>query len=268
MSKSASTSKADTAVKLVLVFFISLLSFSVGTYVGKQVSDSDARRAALEADYNNNETQAANTTIEDEATTPISDEEISTLAEEFVKKERTVASDASLASETSTLHKEKKSAGTEEGYTHREKAKVESDVEHAIKPAVEHAIKPAVEPAVKPAPEASKASVRVAHNMSPAADVNKTETPSTALPSVATTAIGKYTVQVASYASEAEAKDQATKLTEKGYSAFYIPATVNGKTWYRVSVGLFSDSKTATNYRTELLATQAVTTAIVQKIVK
>ncbi|MBK7844822.1 MAG: hypothetical protein IPJ71_14245 [Bdellovibrionales bacterium] len=44
-------SKADTVVKLVLIFFISLLSFSVGTFVGKQVSDSDYKRASLEEDY-------------------------------------------------------------------------------------------------------------------------------------------------------------------------------------------------------------------------
>lgn len=34
-------SKADTLTKIVLVFFISLLSFTFGTYVGKAVSDHD-----------------------------------------------------------------------------------------------------------------------------------------------------------------------------------------------------------------------------------
>jgi len=35
---------ADFLVKVVLVFFISLLSFSLGTYMGKQVSDEQHER--------------------------------------------------------------------------------------------------------------------------------------------------------------------------------------------------------------------------------
>lgn len=38
---SQTTNKADTLTKAVLVFFISLLSFSFGTYVGKQVQDHE-----------------------------------------------------------------------------------------------------------------------------------------------------------------------------------------------------------------------------------
>ncbi len=51
MSKEKGSSKADTLVKVVLVFFISLLSFSVGTFVGKTVSDTDHRRVALEGEF-------------------------------------------------------------------------------------------------------------------------------------------------------------------------------------------------------------------------
>lgn len=43
--------KTDTMVKLILVFFVSLLSFSVGTFVGKQFSDSQHKLAALEQGY-------------------------------------------------------------------------------------------------------------------------------------------------------------------------------------------------------------------------
>jgi cell division protein FtsN len=139
----------------------------------------------------------------------------------------------------------------------------------AASPTPAPAAKPiAAKAAPAPAKSVEKAAERIANDMAPAADPKKTREPSSVLPTVATTAIGKYTVQVASYATEGEAKDQAAKLTGKGYSAFYIPATINNKTWYRVSVGLFSDQKSATNYRTELLATQAVGSAIVQKIVK
>lgn len=41
-------SRTDTLIKLVLVFFLSLLSFSVGTFVGKQFSDSQHKIADLE----------------------------------------------------------------------------------------------------------------------------------------------------------------------------------------------------------------------------
>ena len=47
MSK-AGGSKADTAVKLVLIFFISLLSFTVGTLVGGQFEKSKSYQLTLE----------------------------------------------------------------------------------------------------------------------------------------------------------------------------------------------------------------------------
>lgn len=44
-SKSSGT---DTVVKVVLIFFISLLSFSIGTFVGKKFSDNQHKMAVLE----------------------------------------------------------------------------------------------------------------------------------------------------------------------------------------------------------------------------
>lgn len=38
----------DRLVKIMLVVFISLIAFSAGTFVGKQVVDSDNRRIQLE----------------------------------------------------------------------------------------------------------------------------------------------------------------------------------------------------------------------------
>lgn len=300
MAKNTGAAKADTAVKLVLIFFISLLSFSVGTYVGKQFSDNETRRAALEADYNDVESTAAATPSThgeaEEATAPVSDEEVASLTEEFIKKERDIASDESK----SEAHPAENASGAHqdsEGYTHHSKMKAQEheDAQSAIDAAhseVKHEAANAHEPTKHAAmpvetkttvgqepkshmpaaqednKKVSSAAERVSHDKAPAADVKKPREPSSILPTVATTAIGKYTVQVASYATENEAKDHASKLTGKGYSAFYVPANVNGKLWYRVSVGLFSDQKSATTFRAELLSTQAVSTAIVQKIVK
>jgi hypothetical protein len=39
---------SPVVIKLILVFFLSLLAFSVGTFVGKQFSDSQSRIEELE----------------------------------------------------------------------------------------------------------------------------------------------------------------------------------------------------------------------------
>jgi septal ring-binding cell division protein DamX len=66
--------------------------------------------------------------------------------------------------------------------------------------------------------------------------------------------------------SEEEAKTKAQAFREKGYSAFYVPATVGGKTWYRVNVGQFETAKEAKDYRTKLAKDSSFGSAIVQKI--
>ena len=58
----------------------------------------------------------------------------------------------------------------------------------------------------------------------------------------------------------------AEKLKGKGYSAFYISAKVRGKDWYRVSVGLFEDSKKANLFRKDFVGKTKLEAAIVQKI--
>jgi cell division protein FtsN len=275
MAKAEGGSKTDTAVKLVLIFFISLLSFSVGTYVGKQVSDSDFHRAALEVDYKQGAGEAAAEggekaeatehtaehaegkagAAEEASTKPITEEEVSNLADEFIKKEgRTPAAVEGAekhegGKEVTEHAAEKHEEKAAEGYTHRSKDKA-ATTEAMHDKMVEAAHRVANDKA--PAPEAKPVAKAAA----------------AVLPTVATSTVGKYTVQVASFATEAEAKERASSLTEKGYNAFFVQAQIGGKTWYRVSVGLFSDQKSASNYRTELLATQAVSTAIVQKIVK
>jgi len=112
------------------------------------------------------------------------------------------------------------------------------------------------------------AALHVINDESPTKDHKKTRTPTSILPSVASSAIGKYTVQVASYATETEAKSHAADLKGKGFSAFYIPATIKGKTWYRVSVGLFINHRSAMNFQKELKAQSNITSSLVQKIVK
>jgi cell division protein FtsN len=272
-------SKADTAVKLVLIFFISLLSFTVGTLVGGQFEKSKSYQMTLETEGGAAEVASADESVEN-AASPISDEDIEGL-DDFVKSgdnagNREVASteehvdehiegghEAAAAHADTAVHA--KPAKKEDGYTHASQ----------IRPAVESATKSAaatLKGSAQPTPAADateKAATRLAADKAPTADPKKApRAPSGTLPAVATSVVGKYTVQVASYATEAEARSHATRLHDKGFNAFYIPADVSGKTWYRVSIGRFDDQKTAMAHRKEVLDQQAATSAIVQKILK
>jgi cell division septation protein DedD len=50
-----------------------------------------------------------------------------------------------------------------------------------------------------------------------------------------------FTVQVAAYESATDASSLITKLRGLGYPAFHVSATVDGRTWHRVRVGIYSD---------------------------
>lgn len=143
---------------------------------------------------------------------------------------------------------------------------------------------PAKEPAKAPAPAhsasatqkpdltaATKAAIRVANNAAP------TEAPKaggenrvpTSLPkTVGTSQDVEFTVQVASYPTAQIAKEHADELIKKGFPAFPVEATVNGKVWYRVSVGSFKSQREATVYRAQLLKQTSLPSAIVQKITR
>ena len=255
--------KADFAVKLVLMFFISLLSFSVGTYLGKQVSDADYQRAAREAEYGgtHHSTLQGHVDEANESTEAIRDEDVASLTEEFLRASRNTASESPVAEPTET---KPTAPAQNDGYTHHSKMMAQQRDEIAAKAEKAPVAKPAttVEKAVK------KAADRIAEGLAPTADEPKKRNPTAVLPTVATTAVGKFTVQVASYATSKEAGSYAEQLLGKGYPAFVVMAEVNGKTWHRVSIGRFADQNTAKVYRTELLAAQAVPTAIVQKVIK
>ena len=274
MSAEKGSSKADTLVKVVLVFFISLLSFSVGTYVGKQVSDSDHRRMALEGEFKGDRSVASAGEHGDEH----AEQEVESLTEEFVNKEKSAREPAEAAGHAAPeAHAAAPAAAAghgEDGYKEYKRGAGKSpeaakvDAPAATKPAAmeahdDHGAKPAAKPATP-----SKAAQKVSHDEAPTDGMKEERKPSSALPSVASSAIGKYTVQVASYADEKEAKGHAAGLKGKGYNAFYLPANVNGRTWFRVLVGLFNNSKTAGDFRAQFMKEANTKSAIVQKIVQ
>ncbi len=286
-------SKTVLLGKLALVFAISLLSFSVGIFAGKKYSDNQHQLAALEPGKTNEEghgdahgeahgdehaaaghegdghaaTDAhGDRSIASEASTlnsngTMSDEEIAKLAEEFV------------SDDTNTVgNKDHADHSADHGTGHDA---------HAAAPA--HAAKAPAHEVAKPAAAAAHttaAPATVTHTTPPAAKLREHNPAVTVaakpvvesrIPTSLPKDVGQYqptrfTVQVASYTDEGEAKKMATDLKGQGYGAFYVPALVKGKTYYRVSVGQFATQQEASLFRAELVEKAKVGSAIVQKI--
>tara|TARA_Y100001958_G_C21243033_1_gene571636 strand:- start:2736 stop:3677 length:942 start_codon:yes stop_codon:yes gene_type:complete len=295
-------SRMDALVKVVLVFFISVLSFSVGTFVGKQVSDNDHRRASLEGDSHGGGHEAmaaseghgggdAHGSSGHEA---VAEEDVEDLASEFVKDERSVASvggheapadeNGYKSYNKQNSHEEKAAGGHEEQASHEPDSKAEEHGQpHTAKKSGGHEEQAAEEahPAKKQAghtfkaesfnnEEPMEAANKVSHGQAPTSGkvVEKPRKPSSSLPGIASTSIGKYTVQVAAYASEGDARKYASQLKSKGWNAFYVPADVKGTTWYRVSVGLFEEPASANSFKSKFLKTSGAKDALVVKIVQ
>lgn len=134
--------KTDNLIKLALVFFVSLLSFSIGTYVGKKYSDNQHKLATLEPqkaeaptasshefDSEKDAPEAGNAIAAAEAklgTVPdgqtaagaigtehagaLTDTEVAKLAEEFATEDDTKTPEA--ASAVGTIAKDEKPVGT------------------------------------------------------------------------------------------------------------------------------------------------------------
>jgi septal ring-binding cell division protein DamX len=289
-------------VKVTLVFFISLLSFSVGTFVGKQVSDSEHRKIALEGEYKGEGREVASESTEaehGEAEGKISEKEVASLTEEFVNKEsepagpedhegyktyarkgegREIASEKP-AEHAAPEHADKVAKAEPEEHAAPEKheaPKHEAPKHEAAKHEDKHdAEKAAPKPAEavhklaeKLNDSTHKIAEKVAEGQAPSdGEVEKPKV-KPGLPPIESAAVGKYTVQVASFAEEKDAKTRATELKGKGYQAFYLSATVNGKVWHRVLVGMFPTVKSADEYRGKLIKEGGTKTAIVQKIVQ
>ncbi len=308
-------SKTDVVVKLVLVFFIALLSFSIGTFVGKKFSDNQHKLAQLEpgSEHGGHAVAEEHGTKEGEegravaSVNPdshdvipekaLNDEEIAKLAEEFVTDDEKPAAGHG----ESAGHGETVAHGAAPA-KHGDAAKNEHEAPtHGAAPAKHEAAKHGEEPAKHEAPAKGHAPASTTHDdhatpakhdsptkheaattkeaLKPAqrmaeghsAVVENPAKPASRIPSslpkeVASSAVGKFTVQVAAYGTEKEAQTMAADLKTKGFSAFYVSATVKGTTWYRVSVGLFSTQKEADAYKKDLMSRAKVSSAIVQKV--
>lgn len=264
MSAENSSSKGSTLVKAVLVLLLSLLSFSVGTFVGKNVSDSDHRKMALEGDFKGARDVASVDAHGDVVNheEKISEKEVESLTEEFVNKEKTEVADAHEAAahdDTSAANKVAEKDST--GYKSYARGSNKEEAHKEVAPKEVAVAKTHVDATVKVAD-------KLAAGQAPSDGKPEARKPASSLPSVASSAIGKYTVQVGSYTEEKDAQGQAATLKGKGWHAFYLPVTINGRQWYRVLVGLFENSKSAQEFRAQYMKEANTKSAIVQKIVQ
>jgi DedD protein len=229
-------SRTDTLIKLVLVFFLSLLSFSVGTFVGKQFSDSQHRVADLEGDTDRVVASIPADVTKAAPNQAITEDEISKVSDEFVKKERQDGPVSAPAVDVNTAKKDEKAKKA--NAVHDEIANVTKQIAQGMK----------VEP--------------------PKPVVKTNRVPSSYPKNVEAAAIGKYTVQLSSFPKEDDAKVAAQQFRDKGYSAFYVPAKPAGQaqTWYRVSVGQFTTKQEAVKYKDSLPQEDTFKPAIIQQI--
>ncbi len=284
------SSKTDTLIKLALVFFISLLSFSIGTFVGKKFSDNQNRLSALEGGHAR---QVAGIGNQDSKHDELTNDEFAKMAEEFVNDD--VAPEKAESPTTVTKNEDhqeevKTEEHSEQTDGHAEQAKKEEQVPAKRgEVSVAHNSKESTkETAKEHTKEAAKlpqhAATKVSEGKNPLEEIPAPppahkDTKATAvappprLPSslpakVAQSPVGKYTVQVASYSAENEAQKMAADLKAKGFSSFYTSADAKGQTWYRVSVGLFSTQDEASKFKSKLMEETKISGAFIQKIVK
>lgn len=267
-------SKTDVVVKLVLVFFIALLSFSIGTFVGKKFSDNQYKLSQLEPQNghseetaNNSDDSAENAENRGIASIPanagdmkpdkaLTDDEIAKLASEFVSDDEGTKKQEAKPTTAAVGADQHETATKAEG-----KTEAKADAKAATAAPIAKTVMNEAQP-LKPAERMAEGRSPVVANPPRATS----RIPSSLPKEAATSAVGKYTVQIAAFASEKEAQKKAAELKDKGYSAFYVAAKVKGHSWFRVSVGLFTTQKEADSYKKDLMKNGKVASAIVQKI--
>lgn len=239
------TMNTNRIIELALVFFISLFSFSIGTFVGKKYSDNQHRLALLEPSKKTEERQAVEAVAHTEATTAtteseITDADVAKMAEEFSTEGEEVHGGEATQAATQGMHNDAHAAATT---THA--SQVTTKTVTTVKPQVKDVKEVTLQEADGELPEREVASI-----------APKAKT------------MQNYTVQVGSYPSEIEANKIAESLLARGYKANAVAANVNGKTMYRVQVGMFNNFNEAQEYKKELVEKNRLTSAFVQKVSK
>tara|TARA_B100001248_G_C27399434_1_gene468767 strand:- start:8831 stop:9655 length:825 start_codon:yes stop_codon:yes gene_type:complete len=249
---------AEVLLKFCLVFVISLFAFAVGTFVGKKFTEDQHRLANLEQQGSREAASIGDITEEVAPESKLTAEELQSLTEEFSEAE------AANIEEALAEHNERDVAA--EKLAEEALQQLDEDLKQMEKddlPAKEDQqamASPNTDNASAAKADAtedttSKVAKRLAENaekvvVEPPKKVNRV--PASYPKLQASARAGKFTVQIASYKAEKEAKDYVSQLTSKGYTAFYVEAKVKGEMWYRVSLGLFANMDAANKYMKEL----------------
>lgn len=262
--------KTNSMIKLALVFFICLLSFSVGTYVGKKYSDNQHKLAQLEPHKKGahdtagtefaantdsaghgegHDTAAAHGEKHEGDSQKLTDSEVAKIAEEFATETTTA----------STAHDDGKPIQSTSDDEKQIKTVPEKTVAQAAA-ANTHAASTTT--AIKAMP----AKTTVATTKPAAAGVHEREPSSIPTTKEGTSVGAHYTVQIGSFPSEADAQKLTKDMLAKGIKTSYVSAQVKGQTYYRVNVGLFGTSKEAEEYKKDFLEKTKLASAFVQKV--
>ncbi len=242
--------KSETFIKLGLVFFISLLSFAIGTMVGSEFKERQYKLSKLEP-HGNQHGQSREVASAGKQN-KLSDEEIAKLAEEFV-------TDDTVETAKDGSNKEVPAIDNRAAQAHAEQFEEMNDV----------ALAAAQDLIEKRGSNSDRAVATAETGKKMAMNKSATATLPQALPkNAAQDSVGKYTVQVGSYVKEDEAKRRAEALRSKGYTAFYIPGTLEGKTWFRVNVGTYATQDEAKRANDKYAGDNAGQRGFVKEIIK
>lgn len=277
--------KTDNMIKLALVFFVSLLSFSIGTYVGKKYSDNQHKLALLEP-KNQTPTEVTTKTEEfasdaavevdpahkateevmaanDGKPTALTDSEVAKIAEEFATEEDSTTEEKMVG----TIDTEEKTVGTIIDPAVEAKAQKALATKTPVAVQNTNPLPAKVAAITQPTPAVKNTEAAQAAALAKIKQMAAEERVPASIPvkkEVVTPL--HFTVQVGSFPTQAEAEKMTGELQSKGYKTTFVPAKVNGQLWYRVNVGLFGSIKEAQDYKKEFLEKTKVSSAIVQRV--
>ena len=252
------SSGTDTIVKVVLVFFISLLSFSIGTFVGKKFSDNQHKMIAMEPtkglkaesaeainESDANLHNAGKPNASHDIGETISDDQVVALEEEMTSEE-------DLSSTAAATDAKSEPVKPHSGSTH---------------PAQTAPAK--VNPSVKTSETKSTVHSEDSTSNEHAKSETLIEAPKIAKAlanEVAVHGNGKYTIQIAAYPTQEEAEKKVSELKSLKFESFSTEATIKGHQWYRVNVGIYATIREAQENKVQLIEHAKIPSAIIQKL--
>jgi len=276
----------DVVLKVLSITLVSLLAFSSGVWFGKKLSDSDHQRQALEGDFSKAAAQAAHNskTQDQDDADALTEQDVAQMADQALEAAKsqmaaqpssapTSGAPATQASATQASAAQTAASGANSG--HSPQTTTAAAAAPAPKPANREVAStqtaaPAANSQQRPdLSAAAKAAQRVAQNAAPVgveAPPAQSRIPSSLPKTVGLSNDVEFTVQVASYPTAQGAKEHVDELVKKGFPAFPVEAQINGRTWFRVSVGSFKSFNEAQRYRSQLIKQTDLPSAIVQKI--